>query len=177
MGCCFATTLITELPARVAQANKTTSTFLSKIERECDDDGDGDGDGNGNDDHTTGVLQRGFVRYDDSTMPATATATVTCPLPTQTRTEHAVAASSQELITPPPARAMKVAAKKKNQDLTHTPSRRSNRVLDQDKRSRSTKSKPQVLDLADSVSPKKPAARKLKQKVMAPPPAATTVAK
>ncbi len=79
--------------------------------------------------------------------------------------------------SPPPARAMKVAAKKKCQDLTPTPLRRSNRVLDQDKRSRSTKGKPQVLDLAASVSPKKPAARKIKQKVMAPPPAATTVAK
>jgi hypothetical protein len=48
----------------------------------------------------------------------------------------------------------KVAAEKKSQDLT--PSKRSNRVIDQDKRSRSTKSKPQVVDLYASVSPKSP---------------------
>ena len=63
-----------------------------------------------------------------------------------------------------------------------TPSRHSNRVLDQDKKSRSTKMKHQVLDLAASVSPKKkPHGGKLNHsKVMdAPPPAAdaTTVAK
>ena len=51
-GCCLAT-LITELPARAAQANKTTSAFLSKIERECDDDDDDDDD----DDHTPVVIQ------------------------------------------------------------------------------------------------------------------------
>ena len=177
MGCCLAT-LITELPARAAQANKTTCAFLSKIERECDDDEDGDDDVL-NDDHATGVV--GFVRYDDdcaitAIATSTATATATRPLATQTRTEHAVAASSQELITPP-ASAKKVAAKRKIQDLTPTPSRRSNRVLDRDKGSRSTKSKPQVLDLTASVSPKKPAARKMKQKVVAPTPVTTVTKK
>ena len=152
MGCCIAT-LITELPARAAQANKATGAFLSNMERECDDDDDDDDDGN--DDNATGANRqgRGFVMYDDCEMTATATATVT-----QTRTEHAVPACSQELITPP-GQAKNVAAKKKSRDLTPTPSRRSYRVLDQDKRSRSTKSKPQVLDLTASVSPKKPAAR------------------
>jgi hypothetical protein len=168
MGCCQAR-LITELPARAAQANKTTGVFLSKIDRECEDD-HSDGEDVLDDHHNTGVaLQGGFLRYDDrGAMTATATAT------TATRTEHAVAASSEECITPP-ASTKKVAAKKKSQDLT--PSKRSNRVIDKDKRSRSTKSKPQVLDLTASVSPKKPAWRKMTQEVMAPPPAATTVAK
>jgi hypothetical protein len=142
---------------------------LSKIEREIDDD-DSDGKDVLDDDHNTGVaFQGGFVRYDDCAMTATATAK------TATRTKHAVAASSEECITPP-ASTKKVAVKKKSQDLT--PSKRSNGVLlDKDKRSRSTKSNPQVLDLTASVSPKKPAGRKMTQKVLAPPPAATTVAK
>ncbi len=157
MGCCQAT-LITELPARAAQANKTTGVFLSKIDRECEDDHSDGEDVLDDHHHNTGVALQG----------ATATAT------TATRTEHAVAASSEECITPP-ASTKKVAAKKKSQDLT--PSKRSNRVIDKDKRSTSTKSKPQVLDLTASVSPKKPAGRKMTQEVMAPPPAATTVAK
>jgi hypothetical protein len=70
-----------------------------------------------------------------------------------------------------------VAAKiKASQDST--PSRRRNRVLDQDQRSRSTKMKPQVLDLKASVSPKKkPPGGKMNQKAMTAPPAVMTVAK
>jgi hypothetical protein len=101
MGCCQAT-LITELPARAAQANKTTGIFLSKFEREYNDDKNSDGDIVLDDDHATGVaLQGGFVRYDHRAMTATATVT------TATRTEYAVAASS------PPDRTKKIAAKKK----------------------------------------------------------------
>jgi hypothetical protein len=96
--------------------------LLSKIEREYDDD-NSDGKDVLDDDHTTGVaLRGGFVRYDDCAMTATGTAT------TATRTEHAVAASSQDCITHP-ASAKKVAAKKKSQDLT--PLKRSNRVIEQ----------------------------------------------
>ena len=162
MGCCLAT-LITELPARAAQANKATCAFLSKIERECDDNG-------GDDDHTTIVLQGGFVRFDDCAMTATATATAapTCPLlAEQTRTKHAIpTTSSQQECTTPPAKTKKVAAKKTNQDFM--PSRCSNHVLYNDKRSRLTKQKPRVvvLDLTASVPPKNPIGRKMKQKVV-----------
>ena len=91
MGCCQAT-LITELPTRAAQANNTTGIFLPKIESEYNDD-DSDAEDVLDDDHNTGVapLQGGFVRYDDCAMTAT-------------RTEHAVAASSQDCITPPDSR-------------------------------------------------------------------------
>jgi hypothetical protein len=146
MGCCQAT-LLTELPARAAQANKTIGVFLSKIERECKDE-DCNGEDVLDDDHNTGVaLQGGFVRYDYcGAMTATATATTTAT--TATRTKHAVAACSEECITPP-ASTKKVAAKKKSQDLT--PSKRSSRAIDKGKtRSRSTKSKPQVLDVTAS---------------------------
>jgi hypothetical protein len=55
--------------------------------------------------------------------------------------------------------------KRASQDLT--PSRHSNHILDQDKNSRSTKMKPQVLDLTALVLPKKkPPGGKLNQKVM-----------
>ena len=108
-GCCLAT-LIAELPARAAQANKTTCAFLSKIEKECDDDDDDVDD----DQTTTVVLQGGFVRYDnydDCTTTATATSAPTRPQSAnKTRTEHAGAASSQECITPS-ASTKKVAAK------------------------------------------------------------------
>ncbi len=88
------------------------------------------------------------MRYDDCATTATVTPAPTRPpAAKQTRTEHAGAASSQEECVTPPASTKKVAAKKKSQDLT--PLMRSNRVLDQDKRSRSTKWKPQ--DLAASV--------------------------
>ena len=94
-----------------------------------------------------------------------------------------------------------MAAAKKIISRDSTPSRRSNRVLDQDRKSRSIKMKPHVLDLTASVSPKKKspgrklnqkkvnqkkvmaaptaAAAKLNQKMMAVPPAAaaTTVAR
>jgi hypothetical protein len=102
--------------------------------------------------------------YDnDDCAPMTATATATRPFAKQRRTEHAAAASSKEVecITPT-AVANQVAAKKKaSRDLT--PSRRSSRVLDLDKKSRSTKIKPKVLDLTASVLPKKkpPAGGKL----------------
>ena len=69
---------------------------------------------------------------------------------------------------------------KKESKSRFTPTRRSNRCHDQDKKSRSTKMKPQVLDLTASVSPKKkPPGGKLNEKVMAAPSAAaaTTVAK
>jgi hypothetical protein len=163
MGCCH-TTLVTEFPTRAAQANKTTDVFLSKIERECQDD-NSNGEDVLDDDHNAGVaLQGGFVRNDDhGAMTAIATST------TAMRTEHALAASSEECITPP-ASTKKVAAKKKSQDLT--PSKCSNRVIDKDKRSRSTKTGASF----NCFSPKKPAGRKMTQKVMAPPPAATTVA-
>ena len=125
MGCCLAT-LITELPAWAAQANKSTVTFLTKIEKEkCDDD----------DNHTTRWAALGFVGYDDEDCaPMTAivaTATATRPFAKQWRTEHAAAAGSKECITPT-AIVNKVAVKTK---ASHnlTPSRRSNRVLDQNK--------------------------------------------
>ena len=176
MGCCLAT-LITELPAWAAQANKSTAAFLTKIEKEeCDDDDDDD------DNHTTGRAALGFVGYGDKdcapAIIAIATATATCPFAKQRRTEHAAAASSKECVTPTDS-VNKVAAKKKA-SRDSTTSRCSNRVIDQDKKSRSTKMKPQVLDLTASVSPKKkPPGGKLNQKVMTAPPsaAATTVAK
>jgi hypothetical protein len=100
------------------QANKTIGVFLSNNEKECDDD-NSDGEDVLDDDHYTGVaLQGGFVRYDDRAMTATARVT------TATRSKHAVAASSDECITPP-ASTEKAAAKKKSQDLT--PLKRSNR--------------------------------------------------
>ena len=95
MGCCLAT-LITELPAWAAQANKSTSAFLTtKIEKEeCHDD----------DDHTTtGQAAVRFVRYDDedcAPMTAITTATATRPFAKQRRTKHAAAASSKECMTP-----------------------------------------------------------------------------
>ena len=180
MGCCLVT-LITELPAWAVQANKSKSAFLTKLRKK-------------------NVMMRmmmmmmmiiqpdelgavGFVGYDDkdcAPITAIATATATCPFAKQRRTKHAAAASLKECITPT-AIVNKVAAKKKARSRDSTPSRRSNRVLDQDKKSQSTKMKPQVLDLRTSLSPKKkPPDGKLNQKVMAAPPAAgaaTTVAR
>ena len=42
MGCCLTSTLITELPAWAAQANKSTSAFFSKLQKaeECEADND-----------------------------------------------------------------------------------------------------------------------------------------
>ena len=107
----------------------------------------------------------GYDDKDCAPMTLIPTATATRPFAKQRRTDHAVAASSKECITPTVI-ANKVAAKKKA-SRDSTPSRRSNHVLDQDKKSRSTKMKPQVLDLTASVSPKKkPPGRKLNQKVI-----------
>ena len=179
MGCCL-TTLITELPAWAAQANKkSTSAFLTKLEKQ-------EGEGEDDDDHTTnGRAAVGFVGYEDNdcrpvTVIATAraTATATRPFAEQRRSEHAAAARPKKCTTPT-ATTNKVAAKKKT-SRDSTPSRRSNRVLDLDRKSRSTKMKPHVLDLTASVSPKKKSpCRKLNQKVMTAPPvaAATTVAR
>ena len=158
-------TLITELPAREAHANKTTGVFLSKIERECEDD-NSTGEDVLDDDHNAGVaLQGGFVRYDGcGAITATATAT------TATRTKWLLAQKSASPL-------LLVLKKLQQKRKVKMPSKRSNRVIDKDKRSRSTKSKPQVLGLTASVLPKKPTGRKMTQTVMAPPPAAMTVAK
>ena len=101
MGCCLAT-LIPELPAWAAQANKSTSAFLAKLEKEeCEDDDDDD---DHHHHHTTGRAALGFVGYDNkdcAPLTAIATATATCPFAKQRRTNHAAAAaSSKECITP-----------------------------------------------------------------------------
>jgi hypothetical protein len=86
----------------------------------------------------------GFVGYDNkdcAPMPAIATATATLLFAKQRSTnKHAAAASSKERITPT-AIVNKVAAKKK-ESRDSTPPRHSNRVHDQDKKSRSSKMKP-----------------------------------
>jgi hypothetical protein len=118
---------------------------MTKLEKqECEEEED--------DDHTTnGRSARGFVGYeDDDCRPMTAiatargTATVTCPVAEQRRSKPAAAVRSKECITPT-STTNKVAAKKKT-SRDSIPSRRSYRVLGQDRKSRSTKMKPQVLD-------------------------------